>query len=288
MNIRKMQTAMKKKSLEDSLRGHSAQVEESKEIQHSGVFADAVREYKDFMDFMFKEWYPNRRKKRFADLSEDERYYRIHPVETVLNPQETDAFLSMLKNTENNLGTSLIFWRSLVQKSFDSGYNDFDMSNVDRLKIVYVGRFLSGQKDNPLIIRSKCSLGSSFGSETKNVEFYVDGNVENSCGWGSYKSKFFIKGCADENFGSFCNDCYFDVGDLNATQLGLESKRSTYRIGNLVDNTECYNVGLRSSNCTFISPSEAVIKLIAENFKGVGENRFYHELKDGSLVRVSK
>jgi hypothetical protein len=298
-----MNLALKKgKSLEDSLRDQTVQLEEVKDIQHTGVFADAVREHKDFIDYMMNEWYPSHQ----GDLSrfpKEERDYRIHPVETVLNPKEINAFLAMIQNTGEDLQVPLIFFRSLIQKSYDSGHNDFDLGEVDLSRNRDFGGYLEGSEDKPLIVRASGEIGNALGAETKHVEFYMRGNIGDSGAWDSQDSKFFIDGKAKSGFGSHCKDCYLEVGETSLIPTFSDSERSTYRIlEGYPSGRDSYNIGLRSRDCIVISPNKKLVKIMAKDFRiedgynetrgffkrdiGVKGNRFFHELGDKTLVEV--
>jgi len=256
------------------------------------------------MDFMFNEWYPAHQGNQ-SRFPEDEREVRIHPVETVLNPQEINAFLAMLQNTEDSLGTPLIFFRSLIQKSYGAGNNDFNLGEVDLSRERDLGRHLVGSDDKPLIIRASGVIGNALGADTKYVEFHMDGNVGTDCGYGTENSKFFINGYAERNFGCHCKDSYLDVRKTSLFPFFLDSERSTCRILEGYPSGEYYNVGLGSRDCKVISPDKELIKVIAKQFRtelgwnnrlgksyyrdsGVRGNRFYHELPDKTLVEVSK
>ncbi|MBI4447466.1 hypothetical protein HY643_00650 [Candidatus Woesearchaeota archaeon] len=103
-----------------------------------------------------------------------------------------------------------VFISSLIQVSYNQGFNDFEFEQVDA---DYFGAFLKGKKDNPIRIKAKKVWGDellhgakycSLIAKELNTIYTLQDAV--SC---SLQTEYFI---SSEYLGYCCKDCVIKIG----------------------------------------------------------------------------
>ena len=128
----------KSKGIDTLVSGYSPQkVEEEKRTSTEGnsKLADLMRRFEDFLH----EWYPHRPES-------------ILPKEVLL-PATLSVFSSMITKYENNPfyeNDSGRFLNSLIQNSYDAGYNNFQLET--RNNLLGLGTHLQGDSHRPLLL----------------------------------------------------------------------------------------------------------------------------------------
>jgi len=203
-----MNTALKKKSLEESLSGHTSGTIESErrvETVGEGKFGGVLDQYREFLDRNFIT---------DGDLDVN-AWVRIRDqIKTVLSPAEINTFLqSTITNEDHSyylLNTS-IFLSGLIQTSYNDGNSLFDL-NVQNLRpLSAMGAFLSGSQEQPLSVRVKGDVGTHLGVSSNDVKFYLDGDTNYYCGDRANNSEFYVSGNVGVMTGFCSSNCLFDL-----------------------------------------------------------------------------
>ncbi len=280
----KMELAMKKKSLEDSLRGHSAQVEDEKLVEVVG-------------ENRFKELLEKCRKHIFGKHSST--------IDEVLTPVELNTFLHYLATLEGDVenwhqrGDHCI--NKLIKNSYEAGYNNF-VFHTEGLPQMSLCHHFKANGNRPLnieIFGSVSMFGSQFehgnskvygdvgdnlGINSQNSTYLVEGNAGRGVGVNSYNSCFTIHGNVGDECGYKAKNCLFDIKNLVTTyDLAGDSEYSIFRIENMGSAT---TIALNSKGCDFISPNEFVIDALTHYLFNKGSNRIFREHSDGKLKEV--
>ena len=251
-----MNLALKKgKSLEDSLSGHSAQVEDGRSIEVVGGFSGLFEQYREFLEKDFQSGFnPNARNITFAQ------------VRTVLDPSEINAFLQSTVVSEdhpNYCKNTAIFLSGLIQASYEAGNEFFDL-NVESLKLLEgLGVFLCKSEDYPYSVRVKGNVGNYLGINSGSVKFSLDGDTGRYCGSISNGSQFYVSGNGGQMtcFGS--KDCLFDfrgnveglyLVNANESTILFSDRKSFERTREKY--TEEYGAALERNEVYFVRPDK--------------------------------
>ncbi len=295
----------KKKSLEDSLRGHTAQLEEEGRIVVVGenkvsAYLKVAKECLDQSIHAFD-----------ASL----KAFELRKEVGTLTPQEAALLLDTSKifMDEENYGEIFSgFFKEVIGGSISAGYREFEFDlngfgsfakrppfeyiwgNVNgddsRTKIIFRNAdksavFLNTSHYLDVIVES--GIGFEFGHDVKNCSSHIKGDCGYWLGFGANNSRFIVEGYTEHTCGRSSTSSYFDLrGKVDSRFLAKEAKNSTFRIGGkLIGN---YVVGARASDCKFISPHENVIKYLLRKVNLNRGNKIYRELDGGKLVEVCK
>ena len=207
-----MKTALKKKSLEESLSGHTAQGIESEsgvEVVGENKFKSLLNQYGEFLDKAdganLNYWYVNRIEKYNSSLLR---------TQELLNPKEINRFLQMTAIYEDHPGytknTGFFISRLMLLGLHDSKQQEFNF-DVQNLKPI------SGL---PMLLRSI--------DANKSLKVNIYGNIGNCVGNNSQHTVFDIHG-----------DCGYDTGN--------DSKHCQYIFRGKIGS----HVGIGSKDCTF-------------------------------------
>ena len=295
---------LKKKSLEDSLSGHTTQVEERKVIEVVGnnKVTEYLRVAEEYFDY-FKRGF------KVSLIA-----FQLRETVGALTSEEAALFLDASKVFMDERNYAEIFsgfFKEVIHGSRDAGYREFEFDlqgfgqhnpfgniwgNVnndesERTKITFRNvsnsiNLLRGCHYLDVVVKGDVGYGFGFGA--KNSLHHIEGNAEGAMGNSSSQSKFIVDGNIDYSFGYNSSQSYFDLrGNVSSHYLAKQAKDSTFRIGG--DLVGDYWVGdFNAQNCKFISPDENVIEYLLNHlFFGHG-HKIYRELEDGKLQEVSK
>ena len=158
-----MNVAMKKKSLEDSLSGHTAQVEEERKIEllEGKKFETLYDYYEEAL--------------RVGQRSDYIPFPRL-----ALTPKEINAFLRSTIKYEhldeyNNYRGSMAtgrFINSLIGQSYDAGHNDFILNCKSLPLISFLGSSLKADQERQLNLTVEGDVYTAFGNWIENCFFH--------------------------------------------------------------------------------------------------------------------
>ena len=224
-----MNTALKKKSLEESLNGHTGGTIESErlvEVVGENELRDILDQYKEFLD---KNLIFNYQGSAFdaEDVS-----YAFDLVKRTLTPEEINNFLQLTAICDDHplyWSNTSLFLSGLIQESYNDGNSSFDLNVQNFNSLWAIGAFLDGSQEQPLSIKVNGNIDSYLGVSSKDVKFYLNGNTTLFCGSCSQNSEFYIEGDASGvGFGS--RDSLFDLrGKVKDIYLA-NAKGSTFLI----------------------------------------------------------
>jgi len=258
-----MELAMKKKSLEDSVRGHSGGVIESeKEVEVKGE-SPLIKVVQNFEKFLGRE-IPND-----IPLELDEEYFEGIPY--ILSSNELNAFLQLTpylighENYERHLG---YFISKLVNNAFIAGHNNYRIDLIDLPPLDDVCLELRDRDlGYPLIVN-------------------VIGNVGSNFGWGTEKCRINFEGNANDAFcASVQNSEIYAQGNIGYSAF-MEMKDSIVRI-----EADFQILGYNIENCIFKTANEDLLKKILDPKPGLvagGNNGVVYIKPDGTEELVSR
>ncbi|MBT6402446.1 hypothetical protein HOK09_03225 [Candidatus Woesearchaeota archaeon] len=291
----------KGKSLEESLSGHTAQVEDKKGVEVAGDSKVGLhlKVFESFLD------------EGLGSIVRA-RYEKLKGLLGILTPGEAEILLQASlayvneKDPDNIFGE---FFRRVIQTSYGAGHNDFEFDLSLFGKDDATPIFALEGKEHPgpkLKIKIKSyalpkdifiassyveaivegDVGKNFAYLFKVSNAHIKGKASYGLGHTAVSSKFFVEGDVDHNCGYKSSDCYFDLrGKVNGFCLANKSDHSTFRIEDL---SRDYKIGKESRICKFISPNEEVIKSFYDRVPRGQENRIFRELEDGKLQEVTR
>jgi len=170
----------------------------------------------------------------------------------VLNPPQIDILLQrILKETEKRpryidrgiLGASR-FITGLIQKSYDNGHNNFQLTTGGRLINCFQ---LKGKEDNRLKLTIKGNALNDTGTGSENCILSVEGNAGVNFGFRSKNSIFNLEGNTGGSCGQHSERCTYNIGGDVGGSCGKKSKKCRFDIKG---NTGGY-LGEWAENCRF-------------------------------------
>ncbi len=264
------QVAMKKKSLEESVRGHSSGIIESErriEVVGEDKFGELLEKYREFSKGTLE----------FAKITE------------VLTPEDLNLFLQMIPfvsgESIEDRDTSNFFTSKLLNNSYNAGHNNFVLDFTNQ-GLSGCGHRLFASKENPLKLMVYGHTIAS-GQNAENVHFEFNGNDTGWCGYQSVDSKYRIMGNVGYLLGGYSTNCYFLVKGNSGNNCFGFSEGSTLVLEGAVGD----NCGTSSKSSTFKTTREenlpklldSVVKKIEERPSG---NKIIFVNKDGSEEMV--
>jgi len=159
--------------------------------------------------------------KKYEKTLDDERsgfinhsdFSRINQnITEVLRPAEINSFLHSTRIYEDHQRyswkTALVL-SSLIQNSYNKGYNHFMLTNPDHPNLPFMGAYIIGQEKNPLYLTLQGDVGVRCGERARYCVLNFNGDVDRFCGFLATDSTFIFKGEAGKKSGTSTNRCTF-------------------------------------------------------------------------------
>ena len=249
-----MKSTLKKKSLEESLSGHTAQVIESegkvetiKPVRESNIM-DAFMVHEMLVN-LSSGFTPSFRKNK----SMREKFVcGEHKFTPLLTPMELSAFSTLV--VAQNIDEGKRFYEldltlsRLVQHSYNCGHNNFKFDFLGTFKEPLAFSFLKGRKDNPLVLSAQGDFSKDSFSFLENSILNLKGKFEHSTAKSSKNCVFFIEGDTCAYLGSGAKDSIFHLKSNTGINLGNGSSNSSY----FLDGDFGNYVGTSAKNSLFV------------------------------------
>ncbi len=203
---------MKKKSLEDSLRGHSSGI-----IESEGVVKTVGKK-------KFGELLDKCERKIDFDLHDDK-------ITEVLTPEDLDLFLQCTVLFGDRGGGWYLginaFLDKLTKNSYNAGNHNF-VFHTDRLPPMRMGYGFMHDDGRPFVITIN-GHSDGAGQWASGVEFRLNGDVGERCGAESYEcTSFLVDGNAGNLFGTLAKGSKFEITGDVGDRCGYRAKNATY------------------------------------------------------------
>jgi len=160
-----------------------------------------------------------------------------------LSPFQMDIVLQKIiqnRNLKSDGRAAGLMMAKLLQKSYNSGYNDFALATRNSF-ISHIGTQLKGNVESLLNLTIYGNVGHSFGINSRDSDFTINGDANLWFGFGS-------------------ENCSFTVDGKTGMWCGADSKNSIYLLYGSVG-PYC---GSDSYNCLFKTPNEKTYKKLLE------------------------
>ena len=201
-------------------------------------------------------------------------------VQTVLLPSHINVFLQQTREYENhkNYGWNTgHFISQLIQNSYNTGNNDFEL-DVNLLKpIDYLASNISGTKERMVRIIVKGDVGNLCGYNVQYSTFTIKKAGE-GCGLGTQHSTFTI-GEAGNNCGGGVQYSTFTI-EKAGNNCGVVAEHSTFTIEEAGD-----YFGRFTKHSTFQTHSSQQYKQLKKSVPRFKNNKVYHIQPDGTLKK---
>jgi len=231
-----MNTALKKKSLEESLSVHTAQVESESRVEVVGEnkFKLLLNQYGEFLDKIsgvaFPYWYED----------QIEIYNPLLlKIQELLNPEEINRFLQMTTIYEDHplyIGNTGIFISRLMSLDLHhSKRQEFDL-NVENLELLSGLPMLlkSMSANKPLKVNIYGDVDHCVGADSQYTIFDIHGDVGNEAGKGSKHCQYIFRGKVGMNVGLIAENGTFTFLGQKKCELPVFSSDmgATYKFDN--------------------------------------------------------
>ncbi|MBT6774150.1 hypothetical protein HOA91_02165 [Candidatus Woesearchaeota archaeon] len=257
-----MKSTLKKKSLEDSLSDHTAQVIESEsrvEVVGEGEFKELLRKGERFL------------KTKLPSVINDDDFNEKHAIATwkiteTLTPKNINKFLQLCVCYENmdlyNPNTGFLISR-LIRNSYHKGHRTFNFDISGLNPIDQFGSFLKGKERKQIKVNVVGDLGYEPFQDVEYGVFCINGNVRGLCGMGAKNSKFIING-------------------NSGIQIGHDSERCTFVL-NGEDHSRSYSNHLLSN--TFKTPNKKTLNILLDEVCSGNRIVYIHSNGKEEVVR---
>jgi len=206
---------------------------------------------------------------RFSSLIERSKKYNWNNVlqmksdiKEILKPYEIAAFLELMQGREEKIDSVVIshFFKTLIQKSYEAGNNDFVFNDVK--SILSVASEIEGRKEDVLKIQVR-KVQNLFGAYSNHIlvkgEYAKDGLGE------SAKNSRFVFEQVGEWCGPRAENCYFEMKKVGAG-VGSSSIKSTFVV---LEEYYPQSYGFEYKNnhprkCTYKTPKNKVLEKFLE------------------------
>jgi hypothetical protein len=255
----------------DNLFGYSASdVENENQIEVDGnSLSPVIHEYQRLLDS--------------RELSTPKLNHKF-----ILTPDEIDSFLQLQEiflDHEYNIRHFGKYVSSLIQNSYDAGYNGFEFNLENVEEFPYLGCHIKGNDKNLIKIKIVGDVGCGFGTEAKEVDVNIQGNVDYFFGLSSNNLIATINGDVAHGYGiSSINMTTFIKGNSKKTFGNSSENMTAIIVGRMAD-----YVGINSNNLTLAVDGSAGIEFGREsiNLTAYIRNTFYlrpSDFKNGNII----
>ena len=157
---------------DDFLSGYEqGKLEEVKRVQTVGTdFSDLMKKYEEKLK--------NPEIQNYA-------HYHVQIITEVLTPDEINHFLQATQQYADHKDYSWktgYMFSSLIQNSYDQGYNDFRLNTTLLPGIDLMGSYIVGKRKDPVLVTVQGNLGFVCADEARHSVFIVNGTVEKHFG----------------------------------------------------------------------------------------------------------
>ena len=285
-----MNTALKKKSLEESLSGHTAQVVEVVRTLETPGNTNLSKQLNFFRENLGE-----------LLVQTDVQYKHRSKAEElgVLTPDEIKLFFEVASHYQDDPDFDPLFAAQLTRLLYDSfkeGHNGFELSGDcltrpingmfwglqsvtgedRRMSLKYNGDGHGFNSLERVDVHLYGDVGSSFGRFSKKSTFHIEGHADFYLGHGTQNCEFVVEGNVAHSCGTDSMSGKYVLKQTVGPRIGQNSHNSSYEIqGDYLVNKEQSEYQKRiMGNCEFSTSSRKSLKALIKDIPAFLEGSF--------------